>query len=45
VISFTRGRYYVVVVDAPPGGVGGPPDTALALARAVDDQLKRNPVP
>jgi len=45
IVSFLRGRYYVVIVDAPPAGVGGPPDTALAVARAVDAQLKGNPAP
>ena len=42
-ISFTRGCYYVVVADFPPGGADAPPDSALALARAVDDQLKAAP--
>jgi hypothetical protein len=43
VISFTRGCYYVVVADFPPGGADSPPDSALALAQAVDDQLKASP--
>jgi hypothetical protein len=42
-VSFTRGCYYVVVADFPPGGADSPPDSALALARAVDDQLKASP--
>lgn len=42
-VSFTRGCYYVVVADFPPGGADAPPDSALALARAVDDQLKEAP--
>ncbi|MGH2588843.1 MAG: hypothetical protein ACRDJE_28295 [Dehalococcoidia bacterium] len=44
-ISFTRGRYYVVIADFPPGGADAPPDTALEIARAVDEALKANPVP
>jgi hypothetical protein len=43
VISFTRGCYYVVVADFPPGGADNPPDSALSLAQAVDDQLKAAP--
>ncbi|MGE0542145.1 MAG: hypothetical protein AB7R89_18385 [Dehalococcoidia bacterium] len=39
-ISFTRGCHYVVVVDFLPSGTNTPPDSALALARAVDDRLK-----
>jgi hypothetical protein len=42
-ISFTRGCYYVVVADFPPGGADAPPDSALAVAQAVDDQLKASP--
>ena len=38
VISFTRGRYYVVIVDQ-----AQMPDQSLALARAVDEQLKAHP--
>lgn len=43
VISFTRGCYYVVVADFPPGGADSPPDSALALAQVVDNQLKNSP--
>lgn len=42
-ISFTRGCYYVVVADFPPGGADSPPDSALALAKAVDDELNASP--
>jgi hypothetical protein len=38
-VSFTRGCYYVVIADFPPGGADSPPDVALAVAHSVDDQL------
>jgi hypothetical protein len=44
VVSFTRGRYYVVVADTAAAS-DAPPDMALDVARAVDEQLKANPVP
>jgi hypothetical protein len=41
-ISYTRGCYYVVVADFPPGGADAPPDAALALAQAVDGALQES---
>ena len=38
VVSFTRGRYYVVITDQTQQ-----PDQSLALARAVDEKLKAHP--
>jgi hypothetical protein len=42
VVSFTRGRYYVVVTDTA-AQFDAPPDMVVAIARAVDEQLKANP--
>jgi hypothetical protein len=44
VVSFTRGPYYVVVADTA-AAADAPPDMALDVARAVDEQLKVNPGP
>lgn len=44
IVSFTRGRYYVVVADTA-AAAEAPPDMVLDIARAVDEQLKANPVP
>ena len=44
VISFVRGRYYVVIAE-PAASPEAPPDDLLALARAVDTELKTSPLP
>ena len=44
VISFIRGRYYVVIAE-PAASPEAPPDDLLALARAVDTELKTRPLP
>lgn len=44
VLSFTRGRYYVVLSE-PTATPESTPDTLLQLARAIDERLKENPLP
>jgi hypothetical protein len=44
IVSFTRGRYYVVVTDTA-AALESPPDMVLDVACAVDEQLKANPAP
>ena len=44
IVSFTRGRYYVVIADTA-AVADDPPDMALDVARAVDAQLKAYPQP
>lgn len=44
IVSYTRGRYYVVIADVGAAS-DSPPDMALDVARAVDSQLKQSPAP